>query len=117
MKTLEVLFNVCTLIAFVNSHGQLSVPQPRYKSNQQASGDGFNQYYFKGIEDLFIWTFKRNIFYILINNSKIKGGDVHICGDNNQFPQSQLTGSVTQTYLSGSNPVMTIYVNWFFICL
>jgi hypothetical protein len=54
MKTLEVLFNVCTLIAFVNSHGQLSVPQPRYKSNQQASGDGFNQYYFKGIEDLFI---------------------------------------------------------------
>ena len=54
MKTLEVLFNVCTLIAFVNSYGQLSVPQPRYKSNQQVSGDGFNQYYFKGIEDLFI---------------------------------------------------------------
>ena len=48
METLKVLLIACALISFVNAHAQLSVPKPRYNSTQQVSGDGFNQYYFKG---------------------------------------------------------------------
>ena len=49
MKILKVLINVCALISIINAHAQLSVPKPRFSSTQQVSGDGFNQYYFKGV--------------------------------------------------------------------
>ena len=61
-----------------------------------------------------------NIFTLKINYILDLGGDIHVCGNNGWSgfaKNTQLTGPVQKTYLSGTNATMNAFVNFLIILI
>ena len=113
-----ILITISISIALVNGHGYLFNPVSRalYQNlynrtafpGSEMSGGLVYRYYYRGKNfDLF------KISSLKINYILCLGGDIHVCGNNGWSgfaKNTELTGPVQMTYLSGTNATMNAFV-------